>query len=124
MIQVTFVIIVILHALENALRRKRRLAKNDYRDIKKLPEVIIYTSLSAVLGIVGYNVYDYKVWYLIALSVVTRMVFFDIFFNMFSGRYLGYENKKGNSLVDRIEQVLPFWHRLMFYLFAYIYLLV
>ena len=116
--------IVILHALENALRRKRRLAKNDYRDIKKLPEVIIYTSLSAVLGIVGYNVYDYKVWYLIALSVVTRMVFFDIFFNMFSGRYLGYENKKGNSWVDRIEQVLPFWHRLMFYLFAYIYLLV
>lgn len=124
MIQLSFVIIVILHALENALRRKRRLAKNDYRDIKKLPEVIFYSAVSIVLGIVGYNVYDYKVWYLIALSIVTRAVFFDIFFNMFSGRYLGYENKKGNSLIDRIEQVLPFWHRLMFYIFAYIYLLV
>ena len=37
MIQVAFVIIVILHALENALRRKRRLAKSGIR-ISMAPE--------------------------------------------------------------------------------------
>ena len=124
MIQLSFFLLVVLHALENALRRKRRLAKHDYRDIKKLPEVIFYSVASAGIGFIGYQVYDFKVWYLVALAIVTRMLFFDPAFNIFCHRWVGYENpKKGNSLVDKIEQVLPFWHREVIYAGLYITLL-
>lgn len=125
MIQLSFFLLVVLHALENALRRKRRLEKHDYRDIKKLPEVIFYSVASALIGLAGYQLYDFKVWYLVALAIVTRMLFFDPAFNIFSQRWIGYENpKKGNSLVDKIEQVLPFWAREVIYLGIYIFLLV
>jgi len=124
MIQLSFFLLVILHALENALRRKRRMKKHDYRDIAKLPEVIFYSAASAGIGFIAYQVYDFKVWYLVALSIVTRMLFFDPAFNIFSQRWIGYENpKKGNSLWDKIEQVLPFWHREVIYAGLYITLL-
>jgi hypothetical protein len=99
--------------------------KHDYRDIKKLPEVIFYNVASAGIGFIGYQVYDFKVWYLVALAIVTRMLFFDPAFNIFSQRWIGYENpKKGNSLLDKIEQVLPFWVREIIYLGMYITLLI
>lgn len=124
MIQLSFFLLVVLHALENALRRKRRLAKNDYRDIKKLPEVIFYSVASALIGWLGYSVYNFPIWDLVALAIVTRMLFFDPAFNIFSQRWIGYENpKKGNSLVDKIEQFLPFWVREVIYLAMYITLL-
>ena len=124
MIQLSFFLLVVLHALENALRRKRRLAKNDYRDIKKLPEVIFYSVASALIGWLGYSVYNFPIWDLVALAIVTRMLFFDPAFNIFCQRWIGYENpKKGNSLWDKIEQVLPFWEREVIYLGLYITLL-
>jgi hypothetical protein len=123
MIQLAFVILVILHALENALKRKKRLRNNDYRDIKKLPEVIIYSILSFIIGLLGYQIGNFQIWYMVALAVVTRMVFFDISFNIFSGRNPSYENPKGNSLTDKIEQVIPFWHRFIIYTTIYIILL-
>lgn len=124
MIQLAFFLLVVLHALENALRRKRRLKQHKYEDIKKLPEVIFYSVASGLIGLAGYQLYDLKIWYLVALSVVTRMLFFDPAFNIFSQRWIGYENpKKGNSLWDKIEQVLPFWHREVIYLSVYLILL-
>jgi len=124
MIQLSFFLLVVLHALENALRRKRRLKKHDYRDINKPPEVIFYSVASAGIGWLGYSVYNFQIWELVALSIVTRMLFFDPAFNIFSQRWIGYENpKKGNSLVDKIEQVLPFWVREVIYLGLYITLL-
>jgi len=125
MIPLCYFLLVILHALENALRRKRRLRKHDYRDIKKLPEVIFYSVESAGIGLVGYQLYDFPIWELVALAIVTRMLFFDPAFNIFCQRWIGYENpKKGNSLWDKIEQVLPFWAREVIYLGMYIFLLV
>jgi len=125
MIPLCYFLLVVLHALENALRRKRRLKKHDYRDIKKLPEVIFYSVASALIGWLGYSVYNFPIWELVALAIVTRMLFFDPAFNIFSQRWIGYENpKKGNSLWDKIEQVLPFWHREVIYLGIYIFLLV
>lgn len=125
MIQLSFFLLVVLHALENALRRKRRMKQHNYKDIKKLPEVIFYSLASALIGWLGYAVYSFQIWELVALSIVTRMLFFDPAFNIFCQRWIGYENpKKGNSLVDKIEQFLPFWHREVIYLGLYIALLV
>lgn len=123
MIQILFAVVVILHAIENALRRKKRLKRGDYRDIKKLPEVLFYSTHSIILGLIGYNVYNFEIWFLVCLSFLTRMVFFDITFNVFSGRNPSYENPNGNSLVDKIERFVPFWHRFILYSFAYIVLL-
>jgi len=125
MIPLCYFLLVILHALENALRRKRRMRNLMYKDIKKLPEVIFYSTASACLGWWGYQAYNFPIWELVALTIVTRMLFFDPAFNIFSQRWIGYENpKKGNSLWDKIEQVLPFWAREVIYLGMYIFLLV
>ena len=125
MIPLCYFLLVVLHALENALRRKRRLKKHDYRDIKKLPEVIFYSVASALIGVVFYKHYGTNISFMVALSIVTRMLFFDPAFNIFCQRWIGYENpKKGNSLWDKIEQVLPFWEREVIYLGLYIALLV
>jgi len=125
MITLSFFLLVVLHALENALRRKRRMRNLVYKDIKKLPEVIFYSVASAGIGWLGYAVYRFPIWELVALAIVTRMLFFDPAFNIFSQRWIGYENpKKGNSLWDKIEQVLPFWAREVIYLAMYIFLLV
>ena len=125
MIPLFYFLLVILHALENALRRKRRMRNLVYKDIKKLPEVIAYSVLSAGIGLAGYQLYDFKIWYLVALAIITRMLFFDPAFNIFSQRWIGYENpKKGNSLLDKIEQVLPFYVREIIYAIMYIILLL
>ncbi len=138
MIQLSFFLLVILHALENALRRKRRMKKHDYRDIAKLPEVIFYSVASAGIGFIAYQVYDFKVWYLVALSIVTRMTFFNPAFNLFSDRYIGTESLKGNSTWDRITRgnydvkifrlkfhvpKIDFWAREVIYAGLYITLL-
>jgi len=125
MIQLSFFLLVVLHALENALRRKRRMRKHDYRDIKKAPEIAFYTCASFIIGMLAYHYYGHGVLYLIGLSILTRMLFFDPAFNIFCQRWIGYENpKKGNSLWDKIEQVLPFWAREVIYLGLYIALLI
>ena len=114
------------------------MAKHDYRDIKKLPEVIFYIVASALIGLAGYQLYDFKVWYLVALAIVTRMAFFNPAFNIFSDRYIGYESLKGNSTWDRITRgnydvrfwfikfhmpKIDFWAREVIYLAIYITLL-
>lgn len=125
MIQLSFFLLVVLHALENALRRKRRMKKPNPKDIAKLPEVIFYSVASAGIGLVGFQLYNFLYWELVALAVVTRMLFFDPAFNIFCHRWIGYENpKKGNSLWDKIEQFLPFWAREVIYAGLYIALLV
>lgn len=139
MIPLCYFLLVVLHALENALRRKRRLKKHDYRDIKKLPEVIFYSVASALIGWLWYSVYNFPIWELVALSVVTRMAFFNPTFNIFSDRYVGYESLKGNSTWDRITRGnydvkfwfikfhmpnIDFWVREVIYLGMYITLLI
>lgn len=139
MIQLSFFLLVVLHALENALRRKRRLRKHDYRDIKKLPEVIFYSVASAGIVLFFYNINGTSVWFMVALSIVTRMAFFNPAFNIFSDRHIGYESLKGNSTWDRITRgnydvkfwfikfhmpKIDFWVREVIYLGMYIAVLI
>jgi hypothetical protein len=53
------------------------------------------------------------------------MVFFDVFLNLFRGLPISYENpdEKGSSIIDKIEQILPFWHRWCIYTAFYIILI-
>jgi hypothetical protein len=124
MIQIIFVILVILHALENALIRKHRLKKKDYRDIHHPSQAIIYLSASIIISIFGNIYFGFPYWELGLLALLTRMVFFDISFNIFTGRRLDYENPKGTSMIDKIEQALPFIHRQFIYTGLWIILIL
>ena len=101
--------------MENALLRKRRLKRKDYRDIHHPTQALIYLAASVVVSIFGNIYYELPYWELALLALLTRMVFFDISFNLFSGRRLDYENPKGTSIIDKIEQSLPFIHRQFIY---------
>ena len=124
MIQIIFVLLVILLALENALRIKRRLRKKDYRNIHHATEAIIYAVASIIVSIFGYLYYQFAIWELILLTILTRATFFNPAINLFRGLNIDYENENSGSWTDSIGSILPFWHKQIIFTSLWIILLL
>jgi hypothetical protein len=124
MIQIIFVILVILHALENALRIKRRLRKKDYRNIHHATEAIIYTVASIIVSIFGYLYYEFAIWELVLLTILTRVTFFNPSINLFRGLKVDHENPDSGSKWDWVSRFLPFWHKQIIFTSLYIILIL
>ena len=111
MIQIIFVLIVLIHALENALRIKRRLRRKDYRNLHHATELIIYTVVSIIVSIFGYIYFEFAIWELVFLAWFTRGMLFNISINLFRKLKIDYENPDSGSKWDWVSRVLPFWHK-------------
>ena len=120
-----FVLLAIFHAYENYCLIKTRQENNDSRPLNHYTESLKYIGGCILFGLFAYYISDWSVWCVLGFSVLTRMVFFDISLNLFRGLRISYENPnaKGSSIIDRIEQVLPFWHRWCIYFAFYIILI-
>lgn len=111
MIQIIFVLIVLIHALENALRIKRRLRRKDYRNLHHATELIIYTVASIIVSIFGYIYFEFAIWELVFLAWFTRGMLFNISINLFRKLKIDYENPDSGSKWDWVSRFLPFWHK-------------
>ena len=124
MIQIIFILIVVLHALENALRIKRRLRKKDYRNLHHPTEAIIYVIASIIVSLFGNIYYEFSIWELVLLAFLTRATFFNPCLNLFRGLRIDYENPNSGSWSDYVGNFLPFWHKQTIFTSLYIILIL
>lgn len=123
MIAAIYVVIVLLHVWHNYTIRKNRLSRKDYRDIKKLPEMAKYAAAVAVVSAVTVLWFGYSWYYNLLLAIFARCTFFDVPFNLATGKKYNYENIDGESWIDRLELKtgLKFEIRLIIYLLLFFF---
>ena len=134
MIQIIFVLLVILHALENVIRIKKRNKRHDYRKLHHPTELIKYTIASIIVSIFGYYYYQLPIWELGLLAWLSRGTFFAISMNLFrkllnistddSLERIDYENHNSGSTWDWVSRFLPFWHKQIIFTSLWIILLL
>lgn len=119
-VSIVFIIICFLQAWENSVRRKNRLKNNNYRDIEKLPEVLKYAVAILILGFVILKLIPEFNWEQIAiLAILTRMAWFNVFYNHLTGNNIFFIDTKGNSRWDRFNTLI-FGKGFLRYLFYWI----
>lgn len=124
MIQIIFVLIVLIHALENALRIKRRKKKGIVKNLNHTTEAIKYIIASIIVSIFGYIYYEFAIWELVLLAFLTRATFFNPALNLFRGLRIDYENPNSGSWSDYVGNFLPFWHKQTIFTSLYIIILI
>jgi uncharacterized membrane protein len=121
MIAILFLIIVALHIYHNYTIRKNRLKVQDYRDIAKGPEILKYAAASLIVGLFGLFVMGNSWYYIMLIALFARCAFFDVGFNIATGKSWNYENPKGKSWLDRLElkTKIPFELRFAIYVVCF-----